>query len=65
MPGMKKAKAAMAASSMDDKVLVHMDAIIGSMWCQGARQPGADERQAQEARRGGQRHQTCRPSTSC
>lgn len=31
MPGMKKAKAAMAASSMDDKVLVHMDAIIGSM----------------------------------
>ncbi|GAA4039955.1 signal recognition particle protein [Parerythrobacter jejuensis] len=31
MPGMKKAKAAMAASDMDDKVLVHMDAIIGSM----------------------------------
>ena len=31
LPGMKKAKAAMAASSMDDKVLVHMDAIIGSM----------------------------------
>ncbi len=31
MPGMKKAKAAMAASSMDDKVLIHMDAIIGSM----------------------------------
>ena len=31
MPGMKKAKAAMAASGMDDKVLVHMDAIIGSM----------------------------------
>ena len=31
MPGMKKAKAAMAASNMDDKVLVHMDAIIGSM----------------------------------
>lgn len=31
LPGMKKAKAAMAASGMDDKVLVHMDAIIGSM----------------------------------
>jgi signal recognition particle subunit SRP54 len=31
MPGMKKAKAAMAASGMDDKVLVHMDALIGSM----------------------------------
>ncbi|AKH41279.1 signal recognition particle subunit SRP54 [Altererythrobacter atlanticus] len=31
MPGMKKAKQAMAASGMDDKVLVHMDAIIGSM----------------------------------
>ncbi|GAA0277086.1 signal recognition particle protein [Alteraurantiacibacter aestuarii] len=31
MPGMKKAKAAMASSGVDDKVLVHMDAIIGSM----------------------------------
>ena len=31
MPGMKKAKAAMAASNTDDKMLVHMDAIIGSM----------------------------------
>ncbi|HQV03084.1 MULTISPECIES: signal recognition particle protein [unclassified Novosphingobium] len=31
MPGMKKAKAAMDASGMDDKVLVRMDAIIGSM----------------------------------
>lgn len=31
MPGMKKAKAAMANSGMDDKVLVHMEAIIGSM----------------------------------
>ena len=31
MPGMKKAQAAMAASGMDDKVLLHMDAIIGSM----------------------------------
>ena len=31
MPGMKKAKAAMSASGMDDKLLVHMDAIIGSM----------------------------------
>ncbi|ANU07757.1 signal recognition particle protein [Paraurantiacibacter namhicola] len=31
LPGMKKAKAAMAASNMDDKVLVHMDAVIGSM----------------------------------
>ncbi len=31
MPGMKKAKAAIANSGMDDKVLVHMDAIIGSM----------------------------------
>ena len=31
MPGMKKAKQAMAASGMDDRVLVRMDAIIGSM----------------------------------
>ena len=31
MPGMKKAKQAMAAADMDDKVLVHMDAIISSM----------------------------------
>lgn len=31
MPGMKKAQAAMNASGMDDKLLVHMDAIIGSM----------------------------------
>ncbi len=31
MPGMKKAKQAMAASGMDDKVLLHLDAIIGSM----------------------------------
>ncbi|RDC60175.1 Signal recognition particle protein [Alteripontixanthobacter maritimus] len=31
MPGMKKAKAALAASDTDDKMLVHMDAIIGSM----------------------------------
>ncbi|APG62779.1 signal recognition particle protein [Sphingorhabdus lutea] len=31
MPGMKKAKAAMAASGMDDKILLRMDAIISSM----------------------------------
>ncbi|MEW4447741.1 signal recognition particle protein [Qipengyuania sp. JC766] len=31
LPGMKKAKAALQQSNMDDKVLVHMDAIIGSM----------------------------------
>ena len=31
MPGMKKAKAAMDASGMNDKLLVRMDAIIGSM----------------------------------
>tara|TARA_B000000460_G_scaffold193470_1_gene140360 strand:+ start:1 stop:1056 length:1056 start_codon:yes stop_codon:yes gene_type:complete len=31
LPGMKKAKAAMAQSGMDDKVLLHMDAIISSM----------------------------------
>ncbi|MEM7779175.1 MAG: signal recognition particle protein [Pseudomonadota bacterium] len=31
MPGMKKAKQAMAQADMDDKVLVHMDAIITSM----------------------------------
>jgi signal recognition particle subunit SRP54 len=31
MPGMKKAKAAMANSGMDDKLLVHMEAIISSM----------------------------------
>ncbi len=31
IPGMKKAKQAMAASGADDKMLLHMDAIIGSM----------------------------------
>ena len=31
LPGMKKAKAAMASSGMDDRILLHMDAIIGSM----------------------------------
>jgi signal recognition particle subunit SRP54 len=31
LPGMKKAKQAMAASGMDDRILLHMDAIIGSM----------------------------------
>jgi signal recognition particle subunit SRP54 len=31
MPGMKKAQAAMAQSGMDDKILVRMDAMIGSM----------------------------------
>ena len=31
MPGMKKAKAAMANSGMDDRVLLRMDAIISSM----------------------------------
>ena len=31
LPGMKKAKAAMVAGGMDDKVLVRMEAIIGSM----------------------------------
>ena len=31
LPGMKKAKAAMAGADMDDRVLVHMDAVIGSM----------------------------------
>ncbi len=31
MPGMKKAKAAMDSSGMDDRVLLRMDAIIGSM----------------------------------
>ncbi|MDJ0977974.1 MAG: signal recognition particle protein [Erythrobacter sp.] len=40
MPGMKKAKAAMAASNMDDKVLVHMDAIIGSMTPKERANPG-------------------------
>jgi signal recognition particle subunit SRP54 len=31
MPGMKKARAAMQASGMDDKVLVHLEAVISSM----------------------------------
>jgi signal recognition particle subunit SRP54 len=31
LPGMKKAQSAMAASGVDNKVLVHLDAIIGSM----------------------------------
>ncbi|MCV0381969.1 MAG: signal recognition particle protein [Erythrobacter sp.] len=39
LPGMKKAKAAMAQSGMDDKVLVHMDAIIGSMTAKERKNP--------------------------
>jgi len=31
IPGMKKAASAMAASGMNDRALLHMDAIIGSM----------------------------------
>jgi len=31
IPGMKKAQAAMAQGGVDDKMLVHMDAMIGSM----------------------------------
>ncbi len=40
LPGMKKAKQAMAAADMDDKVLVHMDAIIGSMTAKERERPG-------------------------
>ena len=39
MPGMKKAKQAMAQSGMDDRVLLHMDAIIGSMTPQERSRP--------------------------
>ena len=31
MPGMKKAQQAMAQSGMDDRILIRMDAMIGSM----------------------------------
>jgi signal recognition particle subunit SRP54 len=31
LPGMKKAQSAMAASGVDNRILVHMDAMIGSM----------------------------------
>ncbi|MEO9600844.1 signal recognition particle protein [Parasphingorhabdus sp.] len=40
MPGMKKAKAAMAGGAMDEKVLVRMDAIIGSMTKEERTRPG-------------------------
>ncbi|MEP3723007.1 MAG: signal recognition particle protein, partial [Parasphingorhabdus sp.] len=40
MPGMKKAKAAMAGGAMDDKVLLRMDAIIGSMTKEERGRPG-------------------------
>ncbi len=40
MPGMKKAKAMMAGGAVDDKVLVHMDAIIGSMTKEERVRPG-------------------------
>ena len=40
MPGMKKAKQAMAASGADDRMLVHMDAIIGSMTKLERKKPG-------------------------
>ncbi|MFA9201040.1 MAG: signal recognition particle protein, partial [Cypionkella sp.] len=39
LPGMKKAKAAMAQSGVEDKVLVHMDALIGSMTPQERARP--------------------------
>ncbi|WP_133365108.1 signal recognition particle protein [Qipengyuania sediminis] len=39
LPGMKKAKAAMAASGVDDRVLLHMDAIIGSMTAKERERP--------------------------
>ncbi|MEP0562693.1 MAG: signal recognition particle protein, partial [Qipengyuania citrea] len=39
LPGMRKAKAAMAASNMDDRVLLHMDAIIGSMTAKERKNP--------------------------
>jgi signal recognition particle subunit SRP54 len=39
LPGMKKAKQAMAQSGVDDKVLVHMDAIIGSMTAKERERP--------------------------
>ncbi len=39
MPGMKKAKQAMQAGGVDDKVLVHMDAIIGSMTAKERQRP--------------------------
>ncbi|WP_394268933.1 signal recognition particle protein [Qipengyuania sp.] len=39
LPGMKKAKAAMAESGMDDKLLIHMDAIIGSMTAKERKRP--------------------------
>jgi signal recognition particle subunit SRP54 len=40
IPGMKKAKQAMAASGADDKMLVHLDAIIGSMTREERKKPG-------------------------
>ncbi|MDM8011262.1 MAG: signal recognition particle protein [Parasphingorhabdus sp.] len=40
MPGMKKAKQAMAGGAMDEKVLVRMDAIIGSMTKEERVRPG-------------------------
>lgn len=40
LPGMKKAQAAMATNNMNDKVLVHMDAMIGSMTKQERSKPG-------------------------
>ncbi len=40
MPGMKKAKAAMAGGAMDEKVLIRMDAIIGSMTREERTRPG-------------------------
>ncbi len=39
LPGMKKAKAAMAQSGVNDKVLLHMDAIIGSMTAKERERP--------------------------
>ena len=40
LPGLKKAQAAMANSGVNDKTLLHMDAIIGSMTKKERRNPG-------------------------
>ncbi|MBA4162947.1 MAG: signal recognition particle protein [Novosphingobium sp.] len=39
LPGMKKAKAAMDAGGMDDKVLIHLEALIGSMTLKERQRP--------------------------
>ena len=63
LPGIGKIKKQLDAANLDDRILKRQQAIIGSMTHGRAAQSEAAQCLAQEARRGGLRHQACRTST--